>query len=213
MKLNLECFSYSYWKTRELKDKLKGLGVTFNTTSDTEVILKLYEKFGVESFKELDGMFGFSIYDKNKNKIYIARDFFGEKPLYYYKSENQFVWASELKSIASVIDKKPAINSKGLNLYFRLTYIPAPYTIYEDIHKLKQNHFIEYDVARDTFVINQIEKETNNTVSKKDISFDEAKKDVKDLMYESVTSRAVSDVPIGTFLSGGVDSSVVSLCL
>lgn len=206
-------FNGEIYNYRELKEKLKNLGVTFNTTSDTEVILKLYEKFGVESFKELDGMFGFSIYDKNKNKIYIARDFFGEKPLYYYKSENQFVWASELKSIASVIDKKPAINSKGLNLYFRLTYIPAPYTIYEDIHKLKQNHFIEYDVARDTFVINQIEKETNNTVSKKDISFDEAKKDVKDLMYESVTSRAVSDVPIGTFLSGGVDSSVVSLCL
>ncbi|WP_298555605.1 asparagine synthase (glutamine-hydrolyzing) [uncultured Algibacter sp.] len=206
-------FNGEIYNYRELKEKLKNLGVTFKTTSDTEVILKLYEKFGVESFKELDGMFGFSIYDKNKNKLYVARDFFGEKPLYYYKSESQFIWASELKSVVSIIDKKPAINSKGLNLYFRLTYIPAPYTIYEDIHKLKQNHFIEFNLENNNFLIHQIEKETNNKTSKNDISFDEAKRNVKDLMYESVTSRAVSDVPIGTFLSGGVDSSVVSLCL
>ncbi|GGD10077.1 asparagine synthase (glutamine-hydrolyzing) [Hyunsoonleella pacifica] len=206
-------FNGEIYNYKELKARLEKLGVSFNTTSDTEVILKLYETFGVESFKELDGMFGFSIYDKNKDKIYIARDFFGEKPLYYYKSNDQFVWASELKSITSVIDKKPAINSKGLNLYFRLTYIPAPYTIYENIHKLKQNHFIEYDIERNNFSIHQIEKETDNTVSKIDIPFDEAKENVKDLVYESVTSRSVSDVPIGTFLSGGVDSSVVSLCL
>ena len=206
-------FNGEIYNYRELRDKLKNLGITFKTSSDTEVILKLYEKFGVASFKELDGMFGFSIYDKNKNKLYIARDFFGEKPLYYHKSENQFIWASELKSITNVIDTKPKINSKGLNLYFRLTYIPAPYTIYENIYKLKQNHFIEFNIEDASFSIHQIEKETDNTTSKIDISFDEAKKNVKDLMYESVTSRAVSDVPIGTFLSGGVDSSVVSLCL
>jgi asparagine synthase (glutamine-hydrolysing) len=206
-------FNGEIYNYRELKEKLKKLGVTFNTTSDTEVILKLYEKFGVDAFKELDGMFGFSIYDKNKNKVYIARDFFGEKPLYYYKSDTQFIWASELKSVINVIDKKPQLNSKGLNLYFRLTYIPAPYTIYENIHKLKQNHYIAYDVENNTFSIHQIEKETNNATPKIDVSFDEAKKNVRDLMYESVTSRAVSDVPIGTFLSGGVDSSVVSLCL
>lgn len=133
--------------------------------------------------------------------------------MYYYKSDTQFIWASELKSIINVIDKKPQLNSKGLNLYFRLTYIPAPYTIYENIHKLKQNHYIAYDVENNTFSIHQIEKETNNATPKIDVSFDEAKKSVRDLMYESVTSRAVSDVPIGTFLSGGVDSSVVSLCL
>lgn len=206
-------FNGEIYNYRELKEKLKKSGVTFNTTSDTEVILKLYETYGVASFKELDGMFGFSIYDKNINKLFIARDFFGEKPLYYYKSENQFIWASELKSVVKVIDKKPKINSKGLNLYFRLTYIPAPYTIYENIYKLKQNHYIEYNIEDNNFLIHQIEKETNNTIPKIDISFDEAKQSVKDLMYESVTSRSVSDVPIGTFLSGGVDSSVVSLCL
>ncbi|GAA4898882.1 asparagine synthase (glutamine-hydrolyzing) [Flaviramulus aquimarinus] len=204
-------FNGEIYNYRELKSKLINEGVTFSTTSDTEVILKLYEKYGVESFKELDGMFAFSIYDKKKNKLYITRDFFGEKPLYYYKSDNQLIWASELKSIVSVLDKKPAINKRGLNLYFRLTYIPAPYTIYDNIHKLEPYHYIEYDLSTHNFSINAIDIEIEPKTRK--VSFDEAKKDVKALMYESVVSRSVSDVPIGTFLSGGVDSSVVSLCL
>lgn len=206
-------FNGEIYNYRELKAKLKNEGVNFSTTSDTEVILKLYEKYGVDAFKELDGMFGFSIYDKRINKLYIARDFFGEKPLYYYKDDKHFVWASELKSVIKFIGKKPAINSVGLNLYFRLTYIPAPYSIYENIHKLKPNHFIEFDLNNSAFTINPIEKEEKSDIKKADITFDEAKKTTKELMYESVVSRSVSDVPIGTFLSGGVDSSVVSLCL
>ncbi|WP_298345922.1 asparagine synthase (glutamine-hydrolyzing) [uncultured Algibacter sp.] len=206
-------FNGEIYNYRELKTKLINEGVTFTTTSDTEVILKLYEKYGVDSFKELDGMFGFSIYDKRINKLYIARDFFGEKPLYYYKDEEHFVWASELKSVVNFIKTKPAINSIGLNLYFRLTYIPAPYTIYENIHKLKQNHFIEFDLNTNAFTINTIEQEVKSSDKKAAISLEEAKKTTKKLVYESVISRSVSDVPIGTFLSGGVDSSVVSLCL
>ncbi len=206
-------FNGEIYNYRELKTKLINEGVTFTTTSDTEVILKLYEKYGVDSFKELDGMFGFSIYDKRINKLYIARDFFGEKPLYYYKNEEHFVWASELKSVVNFIKTKPAINSIGLNLYFRLTYIPAPYTIYENIHKLKQNHFIEFDLNTNAFTIKTIEQEVKSSDKKEDVSLEEAKKTTKELVYESVISRSVSDVPIGTFLSGGVDSSVVSLCL
>ncbi|MBT8394483.1 MAG: asparagine synthase (glutamine-hydrolyzing), partial [Bacteroidia bacterium] len=187
-------------------------GVKFNTNSDTEVILKLYESEGVSSFQKLDGMFAFSIYDKRLNKIFIARDFFGEKPLYYTYLNNDFIWGSELKSIVNRLNKKPKLNSKGLNLYFRLTYIPAPYTIYEDIHKLEPNHYITYDFNSLKFSINSIEESPsiqNNTQQ----SFDEAKKRVKDLVYDSVSSRSISDVPLGTFLSGGVDSSIVSLCL
>ena len=206
-------FNGEIYNYRELKAKLKNEGVVFSTTSDTEVILKLYEKYGVESFKWLDGMFAFSIYDKTKSKLYIARDFFGEKPLYYFKDENQFIWASELKSILKIINKKPPINHIGLNLYFRLTYIPAPYTIYEGIHKLEPNHFIELNLNDDTITLTKIEKEIKSCIEKTDVSFEVAKRQVKDLMYESVLSRSISDVPIGTFLSGGVDSSIVSLCL
>ncbi|MDO5980477.1 asparagine synthase (glutamine-hydrolyzing) [Flavivirga spongiicola] len=204
-------FNGEIYNYRELKSKLIEEGVSFSTTSDTEVILKLYEKHGVESFKELDGMFAFSIYDKNKNKLYITRDFFGEKPLYYFKDGNQLIWASELKSIIKIIDKKPEISKKGLNLYFRLTYIPAPYTIYDGIKKLEANHYIEYDIAKANISINKINPE--ETPEKKNISFGKATEDVKNLVYDSVMSRSISDVPLGTFLSGGVDSSVVSLCL
>lgn len=204
-------FNGEIYNYRELKLKLEESGVTFKTTSDTEVILKLYEKYGVESFKWLDGMFGFSIYDQHKDKLFIARDFFGEKPLYYINTDKQFIWASELKSIVDLLDFKPEISNKGLNLFLRLTYIPAPYSIYDNIYKLEANHYIEFDLKTNEFVINKICEET--LPEEQNISFEEAKKTVKDLVYESVESRSISDVPLGTFLSGGVDSSITSLCL
>src|SRR5690606_6553052 len=140
-------FNGEIYNYKTIKSQLEAEGITFNTSSDTEVILKAYEKYGVESFKWLDGMYGFSIYDKNINKVFIARDFFGEKPLYYTQTDKNFIWASELKSIINTIDFKPGISKKGLNLYFRLTYIPAPHTIYENIYKLEANHYIAYDLT------------------------------------------------------------------
>jgi asparagine synthase (glutamine-hydrolysing) len=204
-------FNGEIYNYKKLKSKLEESGVKFKTNSDTEVILRLYEKHGVESFKWLDGMYGFSIFDENKNKLFIARDFFGEKPLYYTNTKKQFLWASELKSIINVLDFKPEISKKGINLFLRLTYIPAPYSIYDNIFKLEANHYIEYDLQNQTHKINKICQETIPKEQK--ISFDDAKKRVKDLVYESVNSRSIADVPLGTFLSGGVDSSIVSLCL
>jgi asparagine synthase (glutamine-hydrolysing) len=204
-------FNGEIYNYRILKSNLLNKGVTFKTNSDTEVILKLYETYGVDSFKELDGMYGFSIYDKNINKVFIARDFFGEKPLYYYQTDNQFIWASELKSIVNIIDHKPEISKQGLNLFFRLTYIPAPHTIYKGIKKLEANHFIEFDNNTQNYSIRKINADA--ITDKINISFNDARKEVKNLVYESVQSRSISDVPLGTFLSGGVDSSVVSLCL
>ncbi|WP_339751702.1 asparagine synthase (glutamine-hydrolyzing) [uncultured Winogradskyella sp.] len=204
-------FNGEIYNYKILKAKLEAEGVTFNTSSDTEVILKAYEKYGVESFKWLDGMYGFSIYDKNINKLFIARDFFGEKPLYYTHTDKEFIWASELKSIINTINFTPNISKKGLNLYFRLTYIPAPHTIYENIFKLEANHYIEYDLASQNTTINKINAEPKPKTI--DISFEDAKTKTKDLVYKSVDSRSIADVGLGTFLSGGVDSSIISLCL
>ena len=204
-------FNGEIYNYKVLKAKLEAEGVTFNTSSDTEVILKAYEKYGVESFQWLDGMYGFSIYDKNINKLFIARDFFGEKPLYYTHTDNEFIWASELKSIINTIDFTPNISKKGLNLYFRLTYIPAPHTIYENISKLEANHYIEYDLATHNTTIHKINAEPKPKVN--NISFEDAKSKTKDLVYKSVDSRSIADVGLGTFLSGGVDSSIISLCL
>ncbi|GAA4937548.1 asparagine synthase (glutamine-hydrolyzing) [Algibacter agarivorans] len=204
-------FNGEIYNYRALKLKLEESGTTFKTNSDTEVILKLYQKHGIESFKWLDGMYGFSIFDQHKNKVFIARDFFGEKPLYYTDTNKQFIWASELKSIVDVLDFKPELSKKGVNLFLRLTYIPAPYSIYDNIFKLEANHYIEYDLITNAHKINKICPETLPKEDK--VSFEDAKKHVKDLVYESVNSRSISDVPLGTFLSGGVDSSIVSLCL
>ena len=204
-------FNGEIYNFKILKAELEASGVTFKTTSDTEVILKLYERDGIAAFKLLDGMYGFSIYDQNINKLYIARDFFGEKPLYYTNNNDQFLWASELKSIVKVLETKPKISKKGLNLFLRLTYIPAPYSIYENVHKLEANHYMEYDFETHHIKINEIHQEI--PPKPQSISFEDAKKDVRDMVYESVESRSIADVPLGTFLSGGVDSSIVSLVL
>jgi len=204
-------FNGEIYNYKILRADLEDKGITFHTTSDTEVILKLYEQYGTEAFNKLDGMFVFSIYDKINCKIYIVRDFFGEKPLYYTTNNNELIWASELKSIMSILNYKPKINKVGLSLFFQLTYIPAPYSIYEGIHKLEANKYLEYDLKKDELNIKIIN--TPEEVRKKDISFEDAKKEVFDLVHESIESRSISDVPIGTFLSGGVDSSIVSLCL
>lgn len=204
-------FNGEIYNYQKLRLKLEKAGVSFRTASDTEVILKLYEQEGPSSFAKLDGMYAFSIYDKRIDKLFIARDFFGEKPLYYTYLNDTFVWASELKSIIKVIDQRPTISAKGLNLFFRLTYIPAPHTIYEGIYKLEANHYMVYDLLHHETSIYPINAEPQ--AEKRNISFDEAKKTVREMVYNSVDSRSVSDVPLGTFLSGGVDSSVVSLCL
>ena len=203
-------FNGEIYNFQKIRLELEKQNIIFKTKSDTEVILKLYEAEGVAGFKKLDGMYAFSIYDKNINKIYITRDFFGEKPLYYYSDNSQFIWASELKSILSALKTKPKICKKGLNLFFKLTYTPAPFTIYEDVFKLQANHMIEYDLQSHTFSINEINN-INNT--KQNISFNDAKLELNDLVMQSIESRSVSDVPLGTFLSGGVDSSIVSLGL
>jgi asparagine synthase (glutamine-hydrolysing) len=203
---NGEIYNYKF-----IKKELEQQDVVFSTQSDTEVILKLYEKKGVRGFNELDGMFAFSIFDRKKNKVFIARDFFGEKPLYYYKNGSEMLWASELKSIRNALSFKPEICKTGLNLFFKLTYIPAPFTIYENIFKLEANHYIEYDLIAHEIKIQQIK--TTNKVLLEDISFKKAASKLNSLVMESIESRSVSDVPLGTFLSGGVDSSIVSLGL
>ncbi|WP_298119883.1 asparagine synthase (glutamine-hydrolyzing) [Flavobacterium sp.] len=203
-------FNGEIYNFKKIKSDLEKNGISFKTSSDTEVIVKLYEKYGTASFAMLDGMFAFSIYDKILNKVFIARDFFGEKPLYYYKNDDSFFWCSELKSLMKILPFKPNINVKALNLYFQLTYIPAPYSIYDEIFKLEANHYIEFDCTTFDFTINEI-KQDFKTIDKQ--TKKEYIKTTHDLVQESVLSRSISDVAIGTFLSGGVDSSIVSLCL
>lgn len=203
-------FNGEIYNYKQLKINLESIGVSFKTKSDTEVILRLYEAYGIQSFSMLDGMFAFSIHDKKINKVLIARDFFGEKPLYYFKNTYSFIWSSELKSIIKILPSKPTINKTALNLFLQLTYIPAPYSIYEDIHKLEANQYLEFDCSSFSFQIHEIKQ---NFKKYDKLSKPKAVKVTHDLVQESVMSRSIADVSLGTFLSGGVDSSIVSLCL
>ena len=194
-----------------IKEELKTLGVIFKTNSDTEVILEGYLAWGLEDcLKRLEGMYAFSIWDNQKKKLFVVRDKFGEKPLYYTQDENGVYFASELKAIVPFI-YKTKISKKALNLFFSLTYIPAPYTIYENVFKLEPGYFLEISdsgVQEKQFynLLEQFEEADKHKIQ----SYEEAKKQLRDLLFESVRLRMVSDVPLGAFLSGGIDSSIVS---
>ncbi len=202
-------FNGEIYNYLELKVSLQKAGLKFETDSDTEVILKLFIKEGIDALKKLDGMYSIAIYDKINGIVYICRDFFGEKPLYYYKDSNALYFGSELKSIINVLDHKPKIDLEALNLYFQLTYIPAPFTIYSGIKKLSPNTYIKFDISKNDFEITPLLRKSKSF----DVnSTNEAIKLTHDLVFNSVKSRSISDVAIGSFLSGGVDSSIVSLC-
>ena len=208
-------FNGEIYNYLELKNILLGLGVLFLTNSDTEVILKGYEYYGVSFIEKLNGMFAFAIHDQLNNKIIIARDQIGEKPLYYYNHNDTFIFGSELKSIKKIFNKltnkQLTLSRNGLDLYFSLTFIPAPYTIYNEISKLLPGHYIEISTIDNNLNIRKYASIINFKDPIENIKdFNYAKKKLFTLLNDSVEKRMISDVPIGSFLSGGVDSSIIT---
>lgn len=203
-------FNGEIYNFLSLKKKLEKKNCAFATKSDTEVILKGYEKEGTNFFSQLDGMFAFSIFDRRIGKLFVARDFFGEKPLYYFHDSSEFIWASELKSILGVLEKVPTLDKSSLNLFFQLSYIPSPHSIFACIKKLPPYHYLEIDINSGNFLIKEI---PHTPVHFEVPDKSSAIQLTEELVRESVISRSIADVPLGTFLSGGVDSSIVALCL
>lgn len=201
-------FNGEIYNYKELRKELINKGHIFKTDSDTEVVLHLYEEYGNECVKLLKGMFAFAIYSLSSNTIFLARDRAGEKPLYYYKGENAFVFASELKSIiaSNIIEKR--INKIALEQYFMLTYIPAPLTILEDVYKLNAGHYMIF--ANDGSVTIEKYWDIDYSLSNKIESYSEAKNILRETLFSSVEKCMVSDVPIGSFLSGGIDSTIIT---
>jgi len=203
-------FNGEIYNYRELKQTLVSKGISFHTSSDTEVILKLYELYGQDSVKELNGMFAFSIHDKRKKQVFIARDRFGEKPVYYAKAGDEVIWASELKSIVQQKPEVKKISQEALQLFLSLSYIPAPHTIYQDVYKLEPGCSMVIDT--DTLDIN-VQKywdiKPGEPADRID-NYTEATRQVQKLLFDSVEKRMIADVPIGVFLSGGVDSTIIA---
>jgi asparagine synthase (glutamine-hydrolysing) len=176
------------------------------TKSDTEVLIRLYQKYEKQFLNKLNGMFSFCIFDKKKNSFFCARDRFGKKPFYYYFKENKFIYASELKSILNILDIKPDMN---LTAFYEYLSFMAPIndnTFYKDIKKLEAGTFIYLD--KNDFKIDRY-YDLNNI---KTTQFDEKEilDNIEKLLISSVKSRLVSDVEVATLLSGGVDSSLTS---
>ncbi len=200
-------FNGEIYNYLDIKNELIKLDYDFKTNSDTEVLLLGYKAYGKKILNKLNGMFAFVIYDPVKNIFFGARDRLGKKPFYYYKKDKLFEFASQLKQLS--FQKDLEIDKQSEKLYFRYGYVPEPYTIFEDVYKLEAGYCFSYDLINNKFDKKQYWDisivDEHFTSSYKDI-----KKDLKDLIIDSVKKRLNSDVPVGVFLSGGVDSSLVS---
>lgn len=209
MVYNGELYNYKEIKL-ELQRVQHGstqLPYIFKTNTDTEVILAAYLRWGVECMQRFNGMFAFSIWDKEEQKLVVVRDRLGIKPVYYQFKNNQLLFASEIRALiqSGLVEKK--LNLKSVAEYVQYTTVHAPHTILQDVSMLMPGHFLEYKNGELKHF--QYWNINNHTKTKQDLSYKETCAKVNELLTQSVERRLVADVPFGAFLSGGVDSSAV----
>ena len=192
---------------RQEREKLNKSGYRFNSNTDTEVILALYDKYREKCLERLRGMFAFAIYDDKEKTIFLARDRLGVKPLKYYYDKKTFIFSSELKAILTQQEVTKNPDFRAIHLYLTFGYVPAPLTGFEGIKKLEPGHYININLKTNEFMTKQYW--TPNYRAKLDLNETEWCKQILETLEESVRLRMISDVPIGAFLSGGVDSSGV----
>jgi len=194
---------YNHWDLRKsLRQK------TFKGNSDTETILYYIKEFGISSVKEFNGIFAFALLDKVQNKLFLVRDHYGVKPLYYNFQDNSFIFSSEIKAITAIT--KTSLNVKALANMLMLRYNPAPYTLFEGINKLRCGHILEIDLKKPTLetVIYPFIKEGPRQYFTGKLS--DATKRYGELIELSVKRQLLSDIEVGILLSGGIDSAVVA---
>jgi asparagine synthase (glutamine-hydrolysing) len=201
---NGEIFNYRELREKFLSDK------KFHSSSDTEVLLDLYIKLGKDCLQHLNGFFAFAIYDAVEQTIFIARDRMGIKPLHVYDDGDKIIFSSELKAIFAFPVKKE-IDFDSLALYLQLNYIPGTSSILKNISRLQPGWYMTIEknggVSKQQFY--QVPFDDSKLVAETPASYEEAKKKLKSLLDASVERRLVADVPLGAFLSGGIDSSIV----
>lgn len=201
-------FNGEIYNYKELaKHRLKG--VTLRTSSDTEVLCAMYEKYGVSCVKYLNGMFAFVIYDRKKQILFGCRDRLGKKPLYYWYDNGELEFASQISVIS--VGNKLEIDNTARKFYFFGNYIPDPYTIYRGVKKLRAGQYFTFQLDSKKLTIETYwDLFTNSCGYIAPKSFEEAKSNLKELLFDAVKLRLNADVPVGIFLSGGIDSSLVT---
>lgn len=200
-------FNGEIYNYKDLKKPLLNKGINFTTSSDTEVLLYHLIEKGAEGIKDLNGFFSFALYDREQQSFLMARDRFGIKPFHIYEDEHQLIFGSELKAIfAFPIEKNIDLNS--VQLYFKFNYIPQPYSILKNSTKLEPGTYLEIDANfnKTTGKYYELEFADNQY---KITDYKAAQNQLRELLEESVAKRLVADVPLGAFLSGGIDSSVI----
>ena len=199
---NGEVYNYLELKNEYLSD------IDFITDSDTEVVLEMYKKFGVNALDYFEGMFSFVIYNEIENKVFAARDHFGIKPFYFYKKQDKFAFASELKTLSSLVPNNKEINTKTLIASLNYLWIPGNETIFKEFSKLPPAHYLTFDVSNSNFEIK--EYWTLPTITK-DYDEDDLIEKLAVEFDDVIKKHMIADVPVSSFLSGGLDSSMISV--
>ncbi|MFT7051068.1 MAG: asparagine synthase (glutamine-hydrolyzing) [Psychroserpens sp.] len=202
-------FNGEIYNFQILKDKLHKKGYTFRTTSDTEVICAAYLEYGEDCVHHFNGMFAFVIYDEIKQCFFGARDRLGQKPFYYYHNGTDFEFSSQISSIQMYNDNL-TISKDAIGYYLTWGNVPDPMSIFNEIKKLKAGHSFNFNINTGDINIKQYWDIDYHGKNKYEGSFNDAKADLDTLLKDAVKKRLFADVPVGVFLSGGVDSSLVA---
>ncbi|MEO0582676.1 MAG: asparagine synthase (glutamine-hydrolyzing) [Bacteroidota bacterium] len=202
-------FNGEIYNYLELRDQLKMKGVAFETTSDTEVILKMYQEYGEESIKLLNGMFAFLLYDRQRKKVIAARDHFGIKPMYLAETANEMLFGSEIKALLAHPAVKPEPNYEAINEYLTFQFLLGDLTLYKGIRKVLPGHYLRIDL--ETFQTEKIKYWEPNFEVDQFHTQDYFEHELKRLLEDTVRIQLRSDVPVGAYLSGGMDSSLVTV--
>ena len=197
-------FNGEVYNHSELRRELEGLGVRFRSKCDTEAVLRAWQQWGLDSFRRLRGMFAFAIWKESEQRLVLCRDRLGIKPLYLYERGEDLYFGSELKTLFAHEEIPRRIDPVGLNLYLSLNYIPGPHTAVEGVRKLPPGHWLEW---RDGVV--RSEAYWQLKFDPQPVSLDAAKEELDALLKASVAEHLVSDVPLGVWSSGGLDSSTI----
>jgi len=202
-------FNGEIYNFRLLRNQLKTKGHSFKTTSDTEVICAAYLEYGKDCVNHFNGMFAFVIYDVKKNLLFGAKDRLGQKPFYYYRNGTQFEFASQISSI-QLFNTNLTISEEAIKRYLSWNSIPTPHSIFNEIKKLEDGHSFTFSLDDGSFKTWQywdIDYLGNNIYQG---SFVQAQEELEELLGDAVKIRLFADVPVGVFLSGGIDSSLIS---
>lgn len=205
-------FNGEIYNFQSIRNELeRDYAIHFKTHSDTEVIVEAFAVWKAKMVERLEGMFAIAIYDKETNKLCLFRDRMGKKPLFYFQSDGFFAFASEIKALLKlkVVQDRATINQRVIPTFLHLGYIPEPFTIYSNIFKFPSAHYAEVNPEGE-LMFKEYWSLESHIPSKRVISPGEAKDKLNQLLHNAVEKRLISDVPLGSFLSGGTDSSLVT---